>query len=102
MPQLQSETFVWNVKHAKSVAQAVSSLRHNLDCSVSPQCITRRRGWGHTIDLRRKLQAAMEELKTLASDDYCSVRGVADYEAACAKLFEVKPRRGYVQLSFKS
>ena len=93
---------IWNVKHCDTVAQAVSAMRHNTpDCSVSPECETRKKPWGQTIDARRKLQKALETLKALASDEYYREHGLAGYEAKCEELFEIKQRRGYAQLRMK-
>ena len=92
----------WNVKHAETVSQAVSAMRHSTpDCSVSPSSDIKTQSFGRTLELRRKLNNALDQLKALACDSYYQAHGMADYEAKCAELFEIKPRRGYVQLTMK-
>ena len=93
------ETLAWNVKNVETVSQAVSMMRIMHGCTVSPQCITKNRAFGHTIEARRKLQAAIAELKPLAADSYYLEHGRADYDAACARLFTIAKRRGYVLLT---
>lgn len=95
------DTMIWNVKNASTVAQAVTNMRHSIDCTPSPQCVTRRKAFGHTIEARRRLRAALEAIQPLAANDYYLAHGMADYDAACEKWFSVSPRRGYVQLVLK-
>lgn len=91
------DTMVWNIKGVYSIQGAVTALRHNVDCSASPQCITRRKAFGHTIDILRKYRAVMEELKALAN---APDKGI-EYIAACEKYFLAEARRGYIKLSLK-
>ena len=99
---MENETCRWNVKHAETVDQAVSSMRHNSpDCSVSPQCVTKKRAFGQTIAKRRELIEALDTLKALACDSYYQANGLEDYAAKCAELFGIEQRRGYVQLFLK-
>jgi hypothetical protein len=62
------------------------------NCSVSPSCDTKRLPFGKTIAARHKLQSALAELKVLACDEWYQAHGMADYEAKCAELFEIKQR----------
>jgi len=94
-------TMIWNVKNAETVQQAVNNMRHGIDCKPSPSCITKCRSWGQTIEYRRKLQAVLGELKSLACDEYYLKNGMADYNAACEKHFFISKRRGYVALTMK-
>lgn len=94
-------TMIWNVKNASTVTQAVTNMRHNIDCTPSPQCVTRSKPFGHTIEARRRLRAALEFIKPLAADDYYLAHGIGDYDKACERWFSIQPRRGYVQLILK-
>ena len=93
------ETMAWNVKNAETVSEAVNNMRYGVDCSISPLCVTKCRSFGQTIEARRKLQSAIEEIKPLAADDYYREHGLDDYRAACEKLFSISKRRGYVLLT---
>lgn len=92
------ENIQWNVKNADTVAQAVSNMRHGIDCKYTPE--TAAKPFGRMIPQKRALQAAMDRLHALAKDEYYLAHGHADYDALCNKLFAIAKRRGYVVLTF--